>query len=168
MTEKSPIAIIGRNVAVSFGSRAVDVPAKVDTGADSSSLWATNIRVGEDGKLRFSLFGEGSPYYNGKVFVRDQYTVAKVRNSTGHLQIRYQTQFVVKVAGRKIRVTFNLSDRSKNTYPILLGRRAINKKFLVDVSKAEINDTEKDKAADLRVELESDPIKFHRKYFKKS
>ena len=40
--------IIGRNVKIHFNRR-MDVPAKVDTGADSSAVWASNIRVGKDG-----------------------------------------------------------------------------------------------------------------------
>lgn len=168
MTDKPEKTIIGRNVAISFGKRAVDVPAKVDTGADSSSVWASNIRVDKDGKLRFSLFGEGSPYYNGKVFVRDNFSVALVRSSSGHEQIRYRTPFSIRVGGRKIRATFNLSDRSQNIYPVLLGRRSISGKFLVDVSKAEFTEPQHDKSAGLRDELQRDPVKFHRKYYKNS
>lgn len=157
---------IGRNVSVTFGSRAVNVPAKVDTGADSSSVWASNIQVDENGKLRFSLFGEGSPYYNGKVFVREKFSVSQVRSSNGQQQLRYRTSFAVKVAGKKIRVTFNLSDRSQNTYPILLGRRTISGKFLVDVTKAEYSEPSKIKSTELRSELAKDPVSFHKKYYK--
>ena len=62
--------IIGIVELVSIGKRAIDIPAKIDTGADSSSIWASNIRVDKNGVLRFSLFGEGSPYYNGKIYKR--------------------------------------------------------------------------------------------------
>ena len=160
--------VIGRNVAISFGKRAVDVPAKVDTGADSSSVWASNIRVGNDGKLRFSLFGEGSPYYNGKVYVREDFSVSVVRSSSGHQQVRYRTPFSVRVAGRRIRINFNLSDRSQNIYPILLGRRSITGKFLVDVSRAEFTEPRKTQTRNLRGELKKDPVRFHRKYYKTS
>lgn len=60
---------------VDFGKRAQKVPAKIDTGADSSAVWASNIRIGKDGVLVL-LFGKGSPYYNGKIFKRTDYTVA--------------------------------------------------------------------------------------------
>ena len=46
---------IGRSIYIDFGRRATDVPAKIDTGADSSSVWASNIRVDKDGVLTFSL-----------------------------------------------------------------------------------------------------------------
>ncbi|NBW29050.1 hypothetical protein EBR37_01550, partial [bacterium] len=40
--------------------------------------------------------------------------------------------------GRKLKTKVNLSNRSLNTYPILIGRRTINGKFVVDVSKSKV------------------------------
>jgi hypothetical protein len=164
---KSDLIIIGRNTAIDFGKRAVNVPAKVDTGADSSSIWASKIRVGKDGKLRFALFGENSPYYSGKVFVRENYGVALVRSSSGHQQIRYRVQLPIRIHGRRIRATFNLSDRSRNIYPVLIGRRTISTKFLVDVSQAAFVEPRPIKSAELNGELLRDPLKFHKKYHSK-
>ena len=42
MTEKT---IIGRNATVDFIDEVFNVPAKVDTGADSSAVWATDVFV---------------------------------------------------------------------------------------------------------------------------
>lgn len=159
---KANLPIIGTNELVKVGGR-VDVPAKIDTGADSSSIWATNIKIKKDGTLTFKLFGESSPFYSGKIFKRTDYKVAAVRSATGEEQIRYRTHLVVDIAGRKIRVLFNLSDRSKNNYPILIGRRSISKKFLVDVSKSTIN-YPKTKTKSLNAELRADPHAFFRKY----
>ena len=33
-----------------------NVPAKIDTGADSSAIWASNIEMQKNGILKFSLF----------------------------------------------------------------------------------------------------------------
>ena len=165
MIEKS---IIGSTTHVDFGKRAVGVPAKIDTGADSSAVWATKIRVDKDGVLRFALFGEGSPYYNGKIFKRTDYMVAKVRSSSGHEQIRYRTHFTVTVKGRRIRALFNLSDRSVNLYPVLIGRRTIAGKFLVDVRERGLARQYKyatDNKA-LNKELAKNPHKFYKKYHK--
>ena len=159
-------AIIGANELVSFGSRAVDIPAKIDTGADSSSVWASNIRVDRDGILRFSLFGEGSEYYNGKTFKRTDFKVASVKNSNGKSEVRYQTHLTVQIAGRKIRANFNLSDRSNNTFKILIGRRTINSKFVVDVSQKETFSPKPAKTKNLNKELRKNPYQFHKKYSK--
>ena len=41
------------------------IPAKIDTGADSSSIWASHIEVSQDGVLHFQLFDKKSPFYTG-------------------------------------------------------------------------------------------------------
>lgn len=161
-------AILGRNTTVSFGRRAKSVPAKVDTGADSSSVWASKIRVDKDGILKFALFGEGSPYYNGKIFKRTDYKVAMIRSASGHEQLRYRTHFTITINGRRIRTLFNLSDRSQHDFPVLIGRRTISGKFLVDVTLGEVAIATGRKTKLLNKELQKDPAKFHKKYHKGS
>lgn len=163
--EKLPI--IGSIMLVSVCGRD-DVPAKIDTGADSSSIWVSHLRIDKDGVLKFRLFGEGSPFYNGKVVKRTDYKVAVVRSATGEEQVRYRTYFTLKIAGKKIKVLFNLSDRSANNFPILIGRRSISGKFLVDVSRSEYKRPLKNpKTKPLSKELEENPRKFYEKYSKK-
>ena len=165
MDKKLPI--IGANTLVSICGRE-NVPAKIDTGADSSSIWVSNLRINDDGILIFSLFGKKSPFYNGKVIKRKDYKVAVVRSATGEEQIRYRTHLTVTIRGKKIRVLFNLSDRSRNNFPILIGRRSLSGKFLVDVSKSEIPHPPKIKRTKpLSEELKKNPAEFYKKYSKK-
>ncbi len=156
--------IIGVTELVDFGRRAQQVPAKIDTGADSSAVWATKIRVDQDGVLKFALFGEGSPYYNGKIFKRTDYSVAKVRSTTGHQQIRYRTHFRVTIGGRKIKMLMNLSDRSKNAFPVLIGRRSLTGKFVVDVSKKNVKLKKTLETRIINQELNQDRYQFYLKY----
>lgn len=122
-TEKcKKLGIIGSTEYVNVAN-IKNVPAKIDTGADSSSIWASHIRVTKDGVLHFRLFDENSPFYTGKAFKRKDYKAAVIRSSSGHEQIRYRAYLTLKLKGRRIKVLFNLSDRSKNNFPILIGRR---------------------------------------------
>ena len=164
MKEKT---VIGSTEFVDFGKRAQKVPAKIDTGADSSVVWASNIRIDKDGVLKFSLFGEGSPYYNGKIFKRTDYSVASVRSAMGQEQVRYRTHFWVKIGGRKIKILMNLSDRSKNEFPVLIGRRSISGKFLVDVAKKNVIRKKPSVTISLNEEIKQDPYKFYKKYHQK-
>jgi hypothetical protein len=156
--------LIGTTELLDIGGRK-DVPAKIDTGADSSAIWASNIRVGKDNILRFSLFGEGSPFYNGKIFKRSDFEVAAVRSSKGEEQIHYRARFTIKLAGRKIRVLFNLYDRSRNNFPVLIGRRTLQGRFIIDPKKSAMR-FPKTKTSKLMKELEEDPYQFHKKYIK--
>ncbi len=164
MDKKLPI--IGANTLVSICGRD-SVPAKIDTGADSSSIWVSHLRIDEDNILRFRLFGEGSPFYTGKDISRKDYKVALVRSSTGEEQIRYRTHFVTTIKGRKIKILFNLSNRSSNHFPVLIGRRSISGKFLVDVSKAEVPRPPSTTTKKYQAILQRNPHKFYKKYSKK-
>ena len=160
------LPIIGSTELVSIDGH-IDVPAKIDTGADTSSIWASNIIVTPDGVLKFSLFGPGSPYYTGKILEHTVYQAAVVRSATGEEQIRYQTYLSLKIAGRRIRVRFNLSDRSRNNFPILIGKRTLKNRFLVDVQRSAIGYSKKLRSGALTSELRKDPYAFHQRYYQK-
>jgi hypothetical protein len=157
---------IGRNVHIDLIDYSLQVPAKVDTGADSSAISASNIEMLQDGTLQFTLFDKKSPHYDGKRIKTTQYSVAKVRSTTGHQEIRYRVFFSVRIKGKRIRVAFNLSNRSQNRFPILIGRRTISNKFIVDVTMADDNIKlpAKSQTQILNEELITDPYAFFKKY----
>lgn len=112
------------------------IPAKTDTGAYYSSIWASNIKVSKGGDVSFILFGESSPYYTGEVIsiLAKDARIVSVANSFGIVEQRVKLKIAIVVRGRRIRATFTLADRSKKVYPILLGKRLLFNKFLVDTS----------------------------------
>ena len=161
------IATIGATELISIGRNYVDVPAKVDTGADCSAIWASKIRVSQEGILSFTLFDEKSPYYTGKIFKRTDFGVAKVKSSNGTKQIRYSAKLTVMLSGRKIRVRFYLSNRSTQKFPVLIGRRTIHGKFIVDVTRRAVGTKPPSATATnhLRKELlRKGAYSFHEKY----
>lgn len=133
---KAEKTVLGRMTWVDFFDDQIHhVFAKVDTGADLSSVWASNISVDHDGYLHFTLFDKNSEFYTGRVITKKSFKVTLVRSSNGHEQIRYTVQLKVKIGGRLIRATFTLTDRSKNRFPILIGSKLLRNKFIVDVSE---------------------------------
>ncbi len=131
----SKITVIGSRTLVDFPQVGLSqVPAKIDTGADSSSIWATSITKDKDG-LAFKLFGSSSPHYNGEVIRVKQYSIRSVKNSFGVSEIRYKVPLTIKLRGRTIHARFTLADRQNNRYPILIGRQTLKNKFVVDVSQ---------------------------------
>jgi hypothetical protein len=148
--------IIGRVELISFpGIGLIDVPAKVDTGADLSSVWATNI-VESDKGLEFILFDETSPYFTGQriQLLPGEYSITRISSSFGQKELRYRIKLPIKIAGKRIRATFTLADRKDKLYPILIGRRMISKKFYVDVSSGTpLREQEKARSVKLKQEL---------------
>lgn len=128
--------IIGRAEPIQFVDGAVvyeEVPAKVDSGAYSSSVWATNIKEDENG-LSFVLFDETSKFYTGKVITSKKFQKVRVENSFAEAESRYGVNLTVKFCGKKFSTFFTLADRSKKIYPVLIGRKLLKNRFLVDVA----------------------------------
>ena len=138
MADKTDKKAIGRAEVISFPEQGLEnVPARIDTGAKTSSVWASHIKL-EDGKLTAVLFGEGNAAYTGDPITFTEFGVAVVANSTGHVQERYKVRMLVKLRGKKIRAWFTLADRSTQVYPVLIGRNVLLGKFIVDVKIGQI------------------------------
>ncbi len=159
--------IIGRTATAEFPAEGIrNIPVKIDTGADGSSIWASHLNIDESGVLHFVLFGLGSPYYSGKRHSTKQYTAHLIRSSNGQAQVRYKVTLSIVLAGKQIRGSFSLADRSQNTYPVLVGCRLLNKKFLVDVSKSSKVKPPQipEPSGTLTKELKKNPRAFFEKY----
>lgn len=156
MPQSVPKTIIGRAEKIELLDLGHSkVPAKIDTGADTSAIWVSSVIEKSDG-LYVVFFGKRSPFYTGDTvhFAKSNYSLTRVANSFGHTELRYKVKLRIRVNGRLVRATFTLSDRSLKTYPILLGRRLLHNKFLVDVTKGEaLHAEEKKKAKRLKQEI---------------
>ena len=161
---KSQKTIIGRVAKADFPSDGVfDVPVKIDTGADMSAIWATDIYVDDNHHLHYTLFAPGSDFYTGKEQVRKVFAPRVIRTASGHAQIRYSIDLSIVLGGRKVKGTFTLADRSKNSYPVLVGCKLLNRKFLVDVSRGKPL-RKKASREHFKEEFQADPQKFYEKY----
>lgn len=127
---------IGIIEQVSLPDDAIEsVPAKIDTGADNSSIWASNIHLRHDGKLVFNFFASGSMFYREQEVVSSAFRTTTVRNSFGDKEFRYKIQLKITIGPHTLTSWFTLADRSRNNYPILLGKNFLKDTFIVDVSQ---------------------------------
>ncbi len=165
MTTNLPI--IGSIEYLQVKGEDVKIPAKTDTGADSSAIWASDFRIEEDGRLSFVFFDKESELYSGKRHYVSDYQASHVRSSNGTHQVRYHVKLEVTVCGQTFVTDFNLSDRSRGRFPVLIGRYALENRFLVDVSREAFpRPNNKAKSTELTKELKKDPHAFHEKYMK--
>lgn len=132
--------IIGRAEQVDFVGTALQVAAKIDSGAYRSSVHATNIKeVTKDGEkiLKFTLFGHPcSPV--PRPLQTNRFTTIEVTSSNGHKAMRYEVTLKIKIGNKIFNTSFTLSDRSNNVYPVLIGRKALKNRFVVDVTKSSV------------------------------
>lgn len=137
-----PIATIGSTERVNLPTLGFyNVPAKIDTGADSSSIWVTDIKEGKNDRLSFVVFGPGSRFYTGERVTVKKFKRTFIKNSFGVSEDRYKAQLVLQIGDRKILAWFTLADRAGMRYPMLIGRKLLKNKFVVDVGKKHVHTT---------------------------
>lgn len=126
---------IGKVEYISLPSESLlNVSAKIDTGADISAIWASQIKR-KNNRIYFVLFDKKSPYYTGKQHSTSDFSISSIKSSFGQTELRYKVRMPIVLGGKRIRATFTLANRANNEYPVLIGRRTLHGKFLVDVSK---------------------------------
>ncbi len=132
-----PLITIGRSEEINLPEQGlIAVPARIDTGAHISAIWASDI-VEKDSRLECVMFGPGSSYYTGQKIYFTQFSQRVISSSIGVPETRYVVKLLIELNGRKIRASFSLANRSQQTYPVLVGRNALRGKFLVDVKRGQ-------------------------------
>jgi hypothetical protein len=125
--------LIGRREFVDFPELNLSgMEAKIDTGAYTSSLHCESIDlVAEDGKkvLYFTLEQDQRTPHRFEKF-----TLKKIKNSFGEMEERYVIKTPVKIGHKKIVSSISLSNRDSMRYPVLIGRRILKGRFLIDVN----------------------------------
>lgn len=144
-SRQKPMTIVGRRARVKLPKLGIlDAVAKIDSGAYTSTLHAHKIRI-EKGELVFEIQPkDGYETDNDRtqvVRIQDYFT-QKVRSSNGQLQTRYSFKTRMSVGGKQITATLTLSNRSNMGYPLLIGRRVIRSRFLINVEFNEENKKE--------------------------
>lgn len=119
-----------------------DLDCKIDTGADTSSLHCSKVRVVEkDGKeyLKFRVLDKKHPQFSKVDHFVSEFKEKTVRSSNGETETRYAVRTKAILFGRTESITFTLTDRGKMKFPVLLGKRFLRNKFLVDVSRNDLS-----------------------------
>lgn len=113
-----------------------DLDAKVDTGADSNALHCDDIVIDrEKNMVTFKLLDEVHEAYHGKKMTIPLHKVKKIKSSNGIVQERPSIKVTLKFFGKKYKSVVTLTNRADMKFPMLIGRRFLKEKFLVDVSK---------------------------------
>lgn len=135
--------VIGRFDKADFPSLHLDdIAVKIDTGAYTSSIHCDNIVEDDDG-IHCTFLDDEHPNYNGKRFTFPEYDIVFVRSSNGVIQKRYQVQSKIKIFGKVFKISLSLSDRQEMRYPVLLGRKFLTKKFIVDTELSDVSFNQK-------------------------
>jgi hypothetical protein len=128
--------IVGRREIVSIiDLELFELDAKVDTGADSNALHCDDIFIDDENFVHFKLLDEVHPAYHGKKIKLPVYKIKKVKSSNGTVQLRPSIKVSISFFGKKYKTIISLTNRSDMKYPMLIGRKFLANRFLVDVSE---------------------------------
>lgn len=139
MDSDRSLTVLGRLEKIDFPEWDLfDIDAKIDTGAYTSSLHCHHIKAHTENDkeyVNFNLLDPSHEIYNEKLFKLPLYRKKKVKSSNGAIEERFVVKTNVVLYGRRIKAEFSLTDRTEMRYPVLVGRKLLHNRFLVDVSK---------------------------------
>jgi hypothetical protein len=142
--------LIGRREFVSFPELEIGpLEAKIDTGAYTSALHCEEIFLKSEGDspvLYFTVATDPSNPEIRKEFNFREFGTKKIKNSFGEMEERYIIRTVLKIGRKNIRANISLTNRGTMRYPILIGRKPLKGKFLIDVNQLHLGGPKAGKA----------------------
>jgi hypothetical protein len=140
--EKFKYTLIGRLEMADFPVFGLEnVVVKIDTGAYTSSIHVAMCeeRSLPSGKVLAVVFlDEKHPQFTGEVRLFTDYRQKNVKSSTGQEQLRYFVKGSILLGDKEVSTEFSFTQRNGMRHPILLGRKLLNRRFVVDPSRKNI------------------------------
>ena len=135
--------LIGRKDILNFPRLKLEgIEVKIDTGAYSSSIHCRDIKLGQkNGKevITYVLLDPTHPKYHGKKFTSFTFKEKYVKSSNGVSEKRFVITTDVLIYEEKYKIELSLTERGEMRFPILIGRKLLIGKFIVDPSKTNLS-----------------------------
>ena len=132
MKRKKSLEMIGWRELVELpGLGLKGIPAKIDTGARTSSLHGRVLETFErDGQqfARFAVDFAGQDHICEAIHVDWR----GITSSNGETQRRMIIKTPLRIGGIEFRAEISLADRSDMKFPMLIGRSSLRRRFVVD------------------------------------
>lgn len=123
---------IGRTDRADFPKLKIEgIDIKLDTGAYTSSIHCKDIQE-TNGILYATLLDQEHDQYHGKRLSFEEYKITSVRSSNGSVDMRFEVQGNIRLFKTLYNISLTLSNREEMKYPVLIGRKFLSPKFIVD------------------------------------
>jgi hypothetical protein len=116
-----------------------NIKAKVDTGARSSSLHVTKIKVRQEGDRQIVSFVVHPEQHHSRPHIEAEAEVVDIRNiksSNGHISSRPVIVTQLSLMGQTFSIELTLTSRDEMGFRMLLGRQALRRHFMVDSGRS--------------------------------
>ncbi len=135
--------VIGKKDIVDFPQiNLLELPVKIDSGAYTSSIHcykATEVKVNGVKKLKCYFLSPKNKNYKNCIVVFDDYRTKNVKSSNGISENRYSVKTKVKMFGKLYNIELTLAKRWHMKFQVLLGRKFLSKKFVIDTSQSNLS-----------------------------
>ncbi len=132
MRVPKPLLVVGWRELVSLPELGLaGIPAKIDTGARTSSLHGQVLEdFVRDGErfVRFAVDWDGTRHFCEAVHV----DLRGITSSNGDQQTRFVIKSPLTIGNLTFRAEISLADRSQMQFPMLIGRTALRRRMVVD------------------------------------
>tara|TARA_B100001179_G_scaffold232894_1_gene227738 strand:+ start:1744 stop:2205 length:462 start_codon:yes stop_codon:yes gene_type:complete len=109
------------------------VPAKIDTGARTSSLHGEVLEEFErDGQKLVRFAVDFSQQHVRQICEAVHVDVRGITSSNGETQYRYVIKTPMKIGDLEFRAEISLANRRDMQFPMLIGRSSLRRRFVVD------------------------------------
>ena len=130
--------VIGREDIAGFPLLNLEgIEVKTDSGAYTSSFHCHNIElIKVDGveKLKCYFLDPEHDKYHDKEFIFETFVLKKVKSSNGQMEERYSISTEIRLFEKTFPIDLTLTERGTMKFPVLLGRKFLSKRFVVDSS----------------------------------
>ncbi len=114
-----------------------NIKIKIDTGAYTSSInchWTQEEITGQGSVLRCRFLDPEHPLYTGTEFCFSHFKKKSVKSSNGISEDRFLVRTRVVLFDKLYPIELSLTNRSRMKYDVLIGRKFLNKNFIVDTT----------------------------------
>lgn len=129
---------IGRSDKATFKELNIEnIPIKIDTGAYTSSIYCSYWTIAESEEkplVTFILLDKKHAFYTGKKITFPIHKIRKVKNSFGKTEERISIKTKIILFNKEYSVELTIAKRKEMRFPVLIGRKLLNNKFVVDTS----------------------------------
>ena len=131
--------IVGSEEWCSFPTLGIPtIKARVDSGAKTSALHATNLKTFQKDGVDWVKFDINPIQNNAKTIIHCEAELVDqriVKSSSGYRERRFVIKTNLEIGGKKWEVELTLTNRDSMGFRMLLGREAMSGRILVDPEK---------------------------------
>lgn len=135
--------VIGRKDVADFEKLNLkEIEVKIDSGAYTSSFHCHKIeRMEKEGEdwVKCNFLDPDHEMFHEKEFCFPIHKTRRVKSSNGMVEERYSIVTDITIFQKTYPIELTLTERPDMKHPVLLGRKFLSKKFIIDTSKKNLS-----------------------------